>query len=144
MMQSKPKPSYRKPGAPVIQFTVGLLINWSGNFTITLGFLIETFGEVEASITAIERVDAMSRLPQEKSMVTDEAYKVPPSWPEHGNVEFDNVCLRYREGLPLALNNLSFTIPAGKRCGVVGRTGAGTCLGFLIWIAFGICPLFLL
>jgi len=87
--------------------------------------MVETFGEAEATITAIERVDGMSRLPQERPMETEKQFEVPESWPSAGSLEFDGVCLRYRDGLPLALNNLSFRIPAGKRCGVVGRTGAG-------------------
>eukprot|EP00977_Amphora_coffeiformis_P023284 scaffold12881_cov177-Amphora_coffeaeformis.AAC.3 len=104
---------------------VGLLIIWSSNFTITLGFLMDFFSETESAITGIERVDAMSRLPMEKPMETGKSIALPLSWPESGNLEFDNVCLRYRPGLPLALNSLSFTIPPGKSCGVVGRTGAG-------------------
>lgn len=104
---------------------VGLLILWSSNFTLSLGFLVDFFSESESAITAIERIDAMGRLPEEKSMETDLKYLPPASWPEEGAIEFKNVCLRYREGLPLALNNLSFRIPPGKSCGVVGRTGAG-------------------
>eukprot|EP00522_Entomoneis_paludosa_P016423 CAMPEP_0172447702 /NCGR_PEP_ID=MMETSP1065-20121228/6951_1 /TAXON_ID=265537 /ORGANISM="Amphiprora paludosa, Strain CCMP125" /LENGTH=1365 /DNA_ID=CAMNT_0013199065 /DNA_START=11 /DNA_END=4108 /DNA_ORIENTATION=+ len=104
---------------------VGLLIIWSSNFTITLGFLLDFFGEAENAITAIERVDAMTTIPSEKSMKTDESIVVEQQWPHAGQLEFDNVCLRYRDGLPLALDNLNFTVPAGKTCGVVGRTGAG-------------------
>mmetsp|Transcript_25373 Transcript_25373/g.59448 ORF Transcript_25373/g.59448 Transcript_25373/m.59448 type:complete len:761 (-) Transcript_25373:1399-3681(-) len=103
---------------------VGLLLIWSSNFTITLGFMLDFFSEAEAAITAIERVDAMAMIPSEKSMETDPGL-LDPEWPTIGKLCFDKVCLRYREGLPLALSNLSFTIPAGKTCGVVGRTGAG-------------------
>ena len=114
---------------------VGLLILWSSHFTITLGFLVDTVAETEAAITAIERVDAMSRLPQEKSMTTDTSkMTLPASWPEYGHLEFRNVSLRYRPNLPLALNGLTFDIPAGKKCGIVGRSGAGkvplVCLNF--------------
>ena len=104
---------------------VGLLIMWSANFTITLNFLVDTFSETEAAITAIERVDAMADLPTEKPMESDEDHRPPSTWPEQGSLEFDDVSLRYREGLPLALDKLSFKIPPGKTCGVVGRTGAG-------------------
>jgi ABC-type multidrug transport system fused ATPase/permease subunit len=104
---------------------VGLLILWSSNFTITLNFMVDTFAETEAAITAIERVDAMADLPSEKPMETVQEHMPAESWPEHGLLKFDKVSLRYRDGLPLALNELSFDIPAGKTCGVVGRTGAG-------------------
>ncbi|GKY95413.1 hypothetical protein MPSEU_000502800 [Mayamaea pseudoterrestris] len=104
---------------------IGLMVIWSSNFTITLGFLVDAFGEAEAAITAIERVDAMSRLKQENSMTTEEAKRPASSWPEKGALKFHNVCLRYRSGLPLALNNLSLEIPPGKRVAVCGRTGAG-------------------
>ena len=104
---------------------VGLLIMWSSYFTLTLNFLVDTFSETEAAITSIERVDAMADLPTEESMETDDARKLPESWPEQGSLQFDGVNLRYREGLPLVLKDLSFDIPAGKSCGVVGRTGAG-------------------
>lgn len=104
---------------------VGLLITWCGNFTITLNFLVDTFSEAEAAITAIERVDAMSDLPKEKSLVTKNEHKPFDSWPQCGSLTFDEVSLRYREGLSLALDKLSFKIPPGKTCGIVGRTGAG-------------------
>ena len=104
---------------------IGILILWSANFTITLNFLVDTFSDAEASITSIERVDAMAYLPSEKAMKSDESNRPPSSWPEEGLLEFVDVSLRYRPGLPLSLDGLSFKIPAGKTCGVVGRTGAG-------------------
>jgi ABC-type multidrug transport system fused ATPase/permease subunit len=107
----------------------GLLILWSSNFTITLNFLVDTFGETEAAITAIERVEAMADLPSEKPFETAKEFEPPSKWPEEGTLEFDQVSLRYREGLPLALNKLSFQLPAGKTCGIVGRTGAVSWLG---------------
>jgi ABC-type multidrug transport system fused ATPase/permease subunit len=102
-----------------------LLIIWSSNFTITLGFLVDTFSEAEAAITSIERVHAMCELPEEKPMLTDKSVDLPASWPQRGLVEFKDVKVRYREGLPLALNGLSFTVAPGERCGICGRTGAG-------------------
>lgn len=102
-----------------------LLIIWSSNYTITLQFLVDTFNEAEASITSIERVHAMCELPEEKSMITDKNMHLPDSWPQRGLVEFEDVKLRYRDGLPLALDGLSFVAKPGERIGIAGRTGAG-------------------
>lgn len=102
---------------------IGLLVIWSGNFTITLGFLVDTFGEAEAAITAIERVDAMANIPQERSAISSK--RIENDWPSRGNIVFESVTMRYRPGLPLALKGLSLAVEAGSRCGVVGRTGAG-------------------
>ena len=102
-----------------------LLIIWSSNFTITLGFLVDYFAEGEAAITSVERVDAMVFIDHEKEMSTRQSHQPELSWPAEGTLQFKDVSLRYRDGLPLALNKLSFTIPSGTRCGVVGRTGAG-------------------
>jgi ATP-binding cassette subfamily C (CFTR/MRP) protein 1 len=47
------------------------------------------------------------------------------SWPKQATIEFKNVKVKYREGLPTVLNDLSFTIESQNRVGIVGRTGAG-------------------
>jgi len=50
----------------------------------------------------------------------------PPRWPPpQGAIEVQNMCVRYRASLPLALQDVSFSIPAGARVGIVGRTGSG-------------------
>ena len=46
----------------------------------------------------------------------------PPSWPDKGVIEFRNVSLRYRNG-PLVLKQVSFTVDAGAKVGICGRTG---------------------
>jgi ABC-type multidrug transport system fused ATPase/permease subunit len=104
-----------------------MLIIWSSNFTICLGFMIQAISESEASMTSVERVLAMLQLPQEEEVDTifSDLEKPRKQWPASGKLEFDSVSLRYRPGLPLSLNGLTFSLQSGQRCGVVGRTGAG-------------------
>ena len=45
--------------------------------------------------------------------------------PVQGRIEFEGVNFRYAPTSPPALDNLTFTIPAGKVVGVVGRSGSG-------------------
>ena len=55
----------------------------------------------------------------------EEEKKKHPSWPSEGKVELSQVSMRYRKNLPLVVKNISMTVNAGERIGVVGRTGAG-------------------
>lgn len=62
-------------------------------------------------------------LPQEPPLKT--SVRPPASWPDKGEVVFDNVSMRYRDGLPLVVKELTLTIRGGEKIGVVGRTGSG-------------------
>lgn len=92
--------------------------------------MIQAISESEAAMTSVERVLAMLKLPQEEEEEAEEVgvtstnlVKPGKEWPTSGELEFDSVSLRYRPGLPLSLNGLSFSLQSGQRCGVVGRTG---------------------
>jgi len=50
---------------------------------------------------------------------------VEKRWPMEGQIEFNNVFLRYKSGLDYALNGLSFKVEGGCKVACVGRTGAG-------------------
>lgn len=56
---------------------------------------------------------------------------VSPQWPTAGRVEFVNVAVRYRAGLPLALRGVSFSVQAGHRVGKcsIKRSLAQRCRG---------------
>ncbi|KAK4686687.1 hypothetical protein P7C73_g3435, partial [Tremellales sp. Uapishka_1] len=71
----------------------------------------------------VERVQYYNDLEKEAAplLPTDPG----PEWPEAGVVEFSGVKLRYRPDLPLVLDGLDFTLNAGEKVGIVGRTGAG-------------------
>ena len=46
-------------------------------------------------------------------------------WPFRGEVKFQQVSMRYQPQLPLVLSEVTFSIGAGERVGIVGRTGSG-------------------
>ena len=50
---------------------------------------------------------------------------VPPAWPQHGRIRFENYSTRYRDGLDLVVKKLNIDIASGEKIGIVGRTGAG-------------------
>lgn len=51
--------------------------------------------------------------------------KPPLEWPAKGAIDFKDLTLRYRPGLPNVLHGMSLSIRGGEKIGIVGRTGAG-------------------
>jgi ATP-binding cassette subfamily C (CFTR/MRP) protein 1 len=47
--------------------------------------------------------------------------KPAPEWPSQGTVEFKDVHLSYRPGLPDVLKGITLSIKASERIGIVGR-----------------------
>ena len=58
-------------------------------------------------------------------------HQLHPAWPERGQLEFRDVVLSYRDGLPNALDGVSFVVRPGEKVGIVGRTGSGKSTLFL-------------
>ncbi|KAJ3097766.1 hypothetical protein HDU96_000252, partial [Phlyctochytrium bullatum] len=95
----------------------------SQSVTQTLNWMVRQSCEIETNVVSVERIKEYVELPQEAP------YEIPdnrpqPSWPERGQITFSNYSTRYREGLDLVLNDVSFTIQPKEKIGVVGRTGA--------------------
>lgn len=80
--------------------------------------------DVETNIVAVERIKEYGETPQEAAWEIKET-EPATAWPEEGRVEFRDFKVRYREGLDLVLNGLTFSVQGGEKIGIVGRTGAG-------------------
>ena len=49
------------------------------------------------------------------------AKKPKDTWPENGAINFNNITMSYRPGLPKVLKGISMNIKGGEKIGVVGR-----------------------
>jgi len=101
----------------------GLLTVYTLSFWGVLNWGIRIWADVESRMTCMERVKFYSRVAQEQQIIKPAL--VPLSWPENGEVTFDDVVLRYADHLPQVLRGLSFTVPAATKAGIIGRTGSG-------------------
>ncbi|EON98628.1 putative multidrug resistance-associated protein 2 protein [Phaeoacremonium minimum UCRPA7] len=101
----------------------GLVLSYILAIVQMIQFTVRQLAEVENGMNAVERLLYYgTQLEEEAPLHTIE---VRPSWPEKGEIVFDNVEMRYRAGLPLVLRGLNMHVRGGERIGIVGRTGAG-------------------
>jgi ABC-type multidrug transport system fused ATPase/permease subunit len=103
----------------------GLLTVYSLSFWGVLNWGIRIWSEVEARMTSLERVRSFAELPQEASIFHESKQAIPPDWPRFGEIRFESVKARYAENRPLVLRGLDFSVSAGSKVGIVGRTGSG-------------------
>ncbi len=83
--------------------------------------------DVEAQMTAVERVLEYCSLDQEPPAQVSPDRRPPSTWPSQGRIVFDDVSMSHStdEHSPLALRHISMTIESAEKVGIVGRTGAG-------------------
>ncbi|MFK0180551.1 ATP-binding cassette domain-containing protein [Streptomyces xanthochromogenes] len=87
----------------------------------TLAMSLLTVQTMDLALASFERVDEYTRLQTEDTG----GAAAPEGWPSRGDVRFEDVTLRYAEGAPAALDGISLHAPAGRKLGIVGRTGSG-------------------
>ena len=114
----------------------GLSISFALSVTQSLNWSVRMASDLESQMVSVERVKAYSDMDQEAphfSANDPSSYSSSAlagvqsslSWPNAGEIQMKSVCLRYRQGLPLVLDNLTLTIKSKEKIGIVGRTGAG-------------------
>lgn len=108
-------PDRHPPSADVLQMTS--LFQW--------GF--RNWAECQNHFVSVDRALSYSKAPQEPPATID-AVDQPlraGGWPPRGELTFADVQMRYRPGLPLVLCSVDFSLAAGMKAAVVGRSGAG-------------------
>jgi ABC-type multidrug transport system fused ATPase/permease subunit len=87
-----------------------------------INYTIRCYAWVETSMVAVERVNAITEVPQEAPDVTASDLA---DWPSHGRIKFCEVVVKYRPSTPEVLKGLNFEVNPGDKIGIVGRTGSG-------------------
>ncbi|XP_006148592.1 multidrug resistance-associated protein 7 [Tupaia chinensis] len=102
---------------------VGLSLSYALSLTGLLSGLVSSFTQTEAMLVSVERLEEYScDLPQEPR---GQPLQLGTGWLTQGSVEFQDVVLVYRPGLPNALDRVTFRVQPGEKLGIVGRTGSG-------------------
>lgn len=91
---------------------VGLVILGSISLVRTCQMGIRESAELENQMISVERINEYAELPSEPALESDSKNAPSKSWPQHGNVQFKSLSLRYAENGPRTLQYLTFQINA--------------------------------
>lgn len=100
---------------------VGFSLTFSMGFSQAIFKAVNNFGILETYMDAAGGIIRYTELETEEQGGNE----VTEDWPSKGEVEVNRLEVAYSADLPLVLKDVSFTIRAGQRIGIVGRTGAG-------------------
>ncbi|XP_070559242.1 ATP-binding cassette sub-family C member 9-like [Ptychodera flava] len=101
---------------------VGLAVTYAISICGQVSWMVRMFAECEMNMNAVERVNHYTKLKTEEYIGT---YNPPPSWPDKGNIQFEDVSVRYADDLEPVLKDINVHFKAGKKIGICGRTGSG-------------------
>lgn len=106
-------------------YSVGLFISfvrYYERFFNPMMLLSREIHVVQQAFTSTERVMSFLNEPDEDFILKNNGKMIPTHL--EGDIQFTNVFMRYSEG-EWILKNLNFTIKAGEKIGLVGKTGCG-------------------
>ncbi|KAK3010474.1 hypothetical protein RJ639_012693 [Escallonia herrerae] len=112
------------PSSIVRPENVGLSLSYGLPLNTVLFWAVYMSCFVENRMVAVERLKQFINIPSEAAWKITESLP-SPNWPSHGNIEIEDLQVRYRPNTPLVLKGISLSIHGGEKIGVVGRTGGG-------------------
>ncbi|KAJ7057949.1 hypothetical protein C8F01DRAFT_1210797 [Mycena amicta] len=106
----------------------GLAITSALNFTTSVYWACRFWTGLELDLNSVERVVEYLELPQEPPGII-ESSRPPAYWPSSAAndalIVAENVSIKYAPDLPSVIQDVSFSLRAGERVGLLGRTGSG-------------------
>ncbi|KAK8028838.1 hypothetical protein PG991_005894 [Apiospora marii] len=94
-------------------------------FAETAKMLIQWWTSLETSIGAVSRIKQFTEDSQDENL-PGENQPIPEHWPAYGSLEIRGISASYGEGgrMHKALDDITVSIKAGEKIGIVGRTGS--------------------
>nr|GLL42578.1 ABC transporter C family member 14 [Ipomoea trifida] len=112
------------PSSIIKPENVGLSLSYGLALNSSLFWTIFNSCFMENKMVSVERIKQFTNIPSEAEWRRKDLLP-PPNWPSKGNVELENLQVRYRPNTPLILKGITLSIEGGEKIGVVGRTGGG-------------------
>ncbi|KAK4439717.1 ABC transporter C family member 3 [Sesamum alatum] len=112
------------PEGTIDPSVAGLAVTYGLNLNMLQAWVVWNLCFMENRIISVERILQYTSIPIEPPLVV-ESNRPESHWPVHGEVNIQDLQVRYAPHMPFVLRGLTCTFLGGKKTGIVGRTGSG-------------------
>ncbi|XP_065148285.1 ATP-binding cassette sub-family C member 8 isoform X3 [Paramisgurnus dabryanus] len=101
---------------------VGLGLTYALMVSNYLNWMVRNLADMEVQLGAVKRIKALLKTDPENY---EAASQVPEGWPQRGEIQIQNLSVRYDSTLKPVLKHVNAQISPGQKVGICGRTGSG-------------------
>ncbi|XP_022877778.1 ABC transporter C family member 3-like isoform X1 [Olea europaea var. sylvestris] len=112
------------PEGTIDPSVAGLAVTYGLNLNMLQAWVVRILCSLENRIISVERILQYTSIPSEPPLVVDSS-RPESQWPSNGEINIQNLQVRYTPHMPLVLRGITCTFFGGKRTGIIGRTGSG-------------------
>nr|XP_023698016.1 ATP-binding cassette sub-family C member 8 isoform X2 [Paramormyrops kingsleyae] len=104
---------------------VGLGLTYALMVSNYLNWMVRNLADMEVQLGSVTRISGLLKTEPENYEGLMSSAQVPPGWPEQGEIQIQNLSVRYDSTLKPVLKNVHAHISPGQKVGICGRTGSG-------------------
>uniref|UniRef100_A0A6Q2ZBL2 ATP-binding cassette, sub-family C (CFTR/MRP), member 8 n=1 Tax=Esox lucius TaxID=8010 RepID=A0A6Q2ZBL2_ESOLU len=104
---------------------VGLGLTYALMVSNYLNWMVRNLADMEVQLGSVKRINGLLKTEPENYEGLLTASQVPEGWPQQGEIQIQNLSVRYDTTLKPVLKQVNAHISPGQKVGVCGRTGSG-------------------
>ncbi|XP_063800162.1 ATP-binding cassette sub-family C member 8 isoform X2 [Pseudophryne corroboree] len=104
---------------------VGLELTYALMVSNYLNWMVRNLSDMEIQLGAVKRINSLLKTEPENYKGLLSPTQIPQNWPENGDIQIQNLSVRYDSSLKPVLKHVNAHITPGQKIGICGRTGSG-------------------
>ncbi|XP_041651424.1 ATP-binding cassette sub-family C member 8 isoform X2 [Cheilinus undulatus] len=104
---------------------VGLGLTYALMVSNYMNWMVRNLADMEVQLGSVKRINGLLKTEPENYEGLLTVSQVPDGWPRQGEIQIQNLSVRYDPTLKPVLKNVNAHISPGQKVGICGRTGSG-------------------
>ncbi|XP_054828142.1 ATP-binding cassette sub-family C member 8 isoform X4 [Eublepharis macularius] len=104
---------------------VGLGLTYALMVSNYLNWMVRNLADMELQLGAVKRLNGLIKTEAENYDGLLSPAQIPQNWPDQGEIQIQNLYVRYDSTLKPVLKHVNAHISPGQKIGICGRTGSG-------------------